>query len=497
LGKDNIEPGDVIISNVPDITGTHTSDAILFTPIFFQEKLFGYAATKSHWIDLGAKSTYPSDASNIFEEGLRIPPTKIYKKSVWQPEVWEIIKYNSRAPELVLGDMQAQIAGCRLAEKQVVDLLNKYGVATVNQIIQEMYDYSERVTRMAIQKMPEGTWTAEDFMDDNGIELNKHIKTKVIVTIKDGDMTIDLSGSDTEQPGPMNGLWVTTLSSTRSAVKAITSPRLPANEGFNRPIKVIAPKGSIYNAGPTAPSFLSASVSETILELINRALYKVVPERIPACSGGDVVGSGFFGANPKTGKYWGTITPAIIGMGADYQSDGDSYLMFHTAGASQNIPTEILESSFPFFVESTELIQNSGGAGKHRGGLGNRIRIRLTAPAAFYAFIEKGHSPHWGFDGGKDGLRNFALIESSKKGTFEVLKSSGVYLEKDDVATITAGGGGGYGSPADRSLEDIQGDIKDGYISIDEAKLQYKVVADPVTLIIDQEETKKLKNNQN
>ena len=143
----------------------------------------------------------------------------------------------------------------------------------------------------------------------------------------------------------MNGLWVTTLSAARSAVKALTNPRLPANEGFNRPVKVIAPRGCVYNANPGVPSFLCGNVAQTILELVNRSLYKVLPERIPSCSGGDVIGNGFFGIDSKTGNYWGTITPSIIGQGADFSSYGDSYVMFQAAGASQNIPTKILESS--------------------------------------------------------------------------------------------------------------------------------------------------------
>lgn len=494
LGKENIEPGDVIISNLPDITGTHTSDAILFTPIFFQGRIFGYAATKAHWIDLGAKSAYPSDAMSIYEEGLRIPPTKITRKNVWQSDIWEIIKCNSRAPDLVLGDMQAQIAGCSLAERQVVELLEKYGIETIQQIIREMYDYSERVTRLAIEKIPEGTWTVEDYIDSNGLDLDKPILTRVTVTVKGGEITIDLSGSGPEQPGPMNGLWVTTLSAARSAVKAITNPRLPANEGFNRPVKVIAPKGSIYNARTTAPSFLCASVAETIFELINRALYRVLPERIPACSGGDVIGEGFFGVDPRTGKYWGTITPCIIGHGADYSSDGDSYLMFHPAGASQNIPTEILESTFPIFVEEAELIQDSGGAGKHRGGLGSRLRVRLLAPATFYSFIEKGKSPHWGFDGGQDGLRNYALVQSREKGTFEVLKTSGIELNAGDEVIITAGGGGGYGSPRERTIEEVRRDVINGYISVESAKRDYGVVVDPETLEIDPANTRRLRH---
>jgi N-methylhydantoinase B len=494
IGPENIKSGDVIISNVPDITGSHTADAILFAPIFFDGKIFGYAATKAHWIDLGAKSAYPSDATSVYEEGLRIPPTRIYRNGIWQSAIWDIIRCNSRTPDLVLGDMQAQIAGCRLAQRQVVELLNKYGLDTVNAVIREMYDYSERVTRTAIEKIPDGTWTAEDYIDSNGLDLDKRIFIKATVTIKGSEITIDLSGSDPEQRGPLNGLWVTTLSAARSAVKAITNPRFPANEGFNRPIKVIAPPGSIYNASPGVPSFLCANVAETIFELINRALYKMLPERIPACSGGDVIGDGFFGVDPQTGKYWGTITPAIIGHGADAFSDGDSYLMFHTAAASQNIPSEILESTFPLFIEKTELIPDSGGAGKHRGGLASRLHMRLLAPATFYSFIEKGESPHWGFEGGRDGLRNFALVHSAEKGEFEVLKTSGIPLSAGDTVIVIAGGGGGYGNPFERTIEEVQNDVLNGYVSVECARQNYGAVMDPVTLQVDEQATHRLRD---
>jgi len=495
IGRETIESGDVIVSTIPDITGSHTSDAIMFSPIFFEDKLFGYGAAKAHWIDLGAKNTYPADANNVFEEGLRIPPTKLYRKGTLQSDIWDIIKWNSRAPDLVWGDMQAQLAGCRFAEKFVVELINKYGMETVNDVIQEMYDYSERITRLAIEEIPDGTWTAEDYIDNNGIDLDKPILTKATVIIEGSDMTIDLSGSDPEQPGPMNGLWVTTLSAARSAVKALTNPRLPANEGFHRPVKVIAPQGCIFNANPGVPSFLSGTVAQTILELVNRALCKVLPERIPACSGGDVIGDGFFGVDPKTGQFWGTITPSIIGQGADHVSDGDSYLMFHAAGASQNIPTEIIESTFPLFVEKVELVQDSGGAGKQRGGLGSALHIRLLKPAVFYSFIEKATTPHWGFDGGKPGLRNFALVRSKEKGEFEILKTSGLPLDKGDSVVVTAGGGGGYGDPLHRDVDKVREDVLNGYISIDCARVDYGVVIDPKKLDIDMRATQLLRDS--
>jgi N-methylhydantoinase B len=489
IPPEQMEPGDIILSNGPAITGNHTSDGVIFAPVFFEGKVVGYASSKSHWQDIGAKSSYPTNASNIFEEGKRIPPIKLYKRGELQEEIWNIIKWNSRAPEAVWGDIQAQIAGCHYAEKGMIELIKKYGLETINSCVLEMYDYSERITRLAIDRIPEGTWTAEDYLDSNGVDLDRPVKTMVTVTVKGSDITIDLTGSAPEQPSPMNGLWVSTLSSVRTTVKSLTTPELPLNEGFNRPIKVIAPPGCIYNAGPAAPCFLCGNIASTIATLINRALYKVLPDHIPACSGRDVIGNGFFGVDSGSGRYWTTLTPSIIGQGADHVSDGDSYLL----GSSQNIPTEILESTFPLFVEKVDLIRDSGGAGRFRGGVGSRLHLRALAPASFYSFIENSTTPHWGFNGGRPGLKNYASIQSKSQGEFDLIKTAGISLEKGDRVQVTAGGGGGYGNPLERDVERVRQDVIDGYVSIDSAIRDYGVFISAETFEVDLEATQVLR----
>ncbi len=497
IGKENILPGDVIISTVPEFTGNHTSDAVLFTPIFFENKLFGYATSKAHWQDVGAKNTYPTDATNIYEEGLRLPPVKLFKGGQLQPEILEIIQWNSRAPEQVWGDIQAQVAGCHFGEKQVIELLHKYGSATVAACVQEMYDHSERITRLAIEKISDGVWTAEDIMDSNGIDLDKPIKIKVTVTIKGSNITLDFTGSDPEQRAPMNGLWVTTLSAARMAVKALTNPELPANEGSNRPVTVIAPQGCVYNAGPNAPTFLCGNVASTILELVNKAMYQVLPARIPACSGGDVCGLGFFGVAPETGKHWATLSSAAIGNGADYASDGDNCTSHHSiagAGGGSGSSIELTEATYPLLIESYQLVPDSGGAGKYRGGLGSRMQIRLLSPATLFAFVEKANSPHWGIDGGKAGLRNYSIVQPENGKEFEVLKTSGTQLEAGCRVIAIAGGGGGYGKPWERDIEKVRMDVIDGYISVTSAREDYGVVIDPEKLEVDVIATQELRN---
>ncbi len=495
IGKENLIPGDVIVAAHPGFSGAHTSDAMIFSPIFYKKKLFGYAATKSHWLDLGAKSAFPTDSTSPFEEGLRIPPVKIYRKGELQQDIWEIIKANSRTPDMVWGDMQAQIAGCHTAERGVTELLDRYGEATVNGCIQEMYDYSERMIRQAIEKIPDGAYCAEDFIDDNGVDKGVPLPIKVAVTVKGSDMTIDLTGSAPEQRGPMNGLLITTLSGARVSVKALTVPELPGNEGFNRPIKVIAPEGSIFNTSPNAPSFLYAWVSEALMDLLNKALHEVIPE-VPAMCGGDVVCQGFTGVDSQTGKYWGTITPVVIGQGGDFASDGENFLNPLSAGACRNTPTEVLESAYPIIVDRTEFIPDSGGPGRHRGGLGQRTTFRLTDRAVYFSTIEKGKTPHYGLFGGKEGLRNYALIHSKRKGEFEVLKEPAIDLDPGDAVTVVAGGGGGYGDPLERDPEAVRRDVVEGYVSPEHARNDYGVAIDPKTFEIDTKATAVLRTKR-
>ena len=341
--------------------------------------------------------------------------------------------------------------------------------------------------------MPHGTWSAEDYLDSNGVELDKPVLTRVMITIKGSDVTVDFTGSAPEQSGPVNGLYIGTLSSARGAVRALTAPESPANEGSLRPIKIIVPEHSVYNAGPQSASFMYFQLNIQIVELLNKALYKVLPDKIPACSGGDCCGVGYYGKDPVTGKYWTHLTPVVVGQGASRFADGDAFVAPLDVSCAKNAPAEVLESSYPLSIEKVKLLTDSGGAGKQRGGLASALHVKLPVDATFFSFIEKGKSPHWGIDGGKDGLRNYALVHSKAKGDFEVLKTTGISLDAGDSVMAVAGGGGGYGNPVEREPEAVREDVIDGYVSIEGARNDYGVEIDPNTFDINIKATRRLR----
>jgi len=493
IGVENMEPGDVVVAASHIIHGCHPPDGLLFAPIFYKGKVFAYIGSKVHWRDMGAKSHFPTDSKSIYEEGLQLPPVKLYKGGVYQNNIMEIIRWNSRTPDLVWADMEAQTAGCRAGEKALNTLLDKYGVEMVTACIEEMYNYGEQLTREAISEFPDGTWSAEDYLDDNGVDLDTLVKVKVTVTVKGSDITVDFTGSAPEQKAPLNCPYISTQSIGRAAVKSLTTRELPANEGCYRPIKVVAPPGSMYNPGDKAMTFLYPVPSSAALEVINKALYSVLPQRVPARSGGDLAGGGFEGPDPRTGKHYVAIPLALIGQGADLNSDGENALQHHIIGAMRNIPIEVVESEFPLFIDEFALEQDTAGAGEHRGGVGTRVIVKVLHEAVFWSFLDRGKYPGWGIDGGKPGTFNYNIVHSQAKGDYKVLKTTAIDLDKDDRVSRHGAGGAGYGNPFKRNPVKVRWDVVNEYISVAKAKEDYGVVIDPETLDIDTDATIKLR----
>lgn len=494
IRKDDIEPNDIVASAMPEYTGSHPLDMMLFYPIFHDDRLFGFAASKAHLIDLGAKDFYPMDSTDAFQEGLRMPPVKLYERGKLNETVARIIKANSRAPESIWGDIHAQIASLRVGEAAIKRLLERYGFDTVRSCVQEIYDYSERMTRAAIADMPEGSWTVEDHMDDNGVERGIPVKIKLTISVdkKANELIVDFTGSAPQQKGPTNCPIIGTISYGRMIGKMVTTPEIPGNEGSFRPIKVIAPEGTIFNPTSGAPSMLYGWVGICAIEAALRLLAPLFPEKVPACSGGDLCGSMLYGVHPESGRFWNVVPLEGVGQGASALGDGESALIHISESCSRNLPIEMQEKN-PVLVEKYELRQDSGGPGKFRGGLGVQRDVRLLAPGYLISGIERGTAPHWGVLGGKPGGKNYLYLKSRIHGEKEILKFPTIELAEGDLISVRAGGGGGYGDPFERDPEKVLQDVINGYVSIESARNDYGVVVDPGTLSLDVEATRRLR----
>lgn len=495
IGKESINPGDIFISTMPNFTGSHPSDATMFYPLFYEDRLFGFAAGKAHLIDIGAMNFYPTNSTDAFQEGLRLPPVKLYKSGELDETIMRIIKENSRAPEVIWGDIHALIAAFRTADASVKALVGKYGSDTVTECVNELFERSEMVARAAIQGMPEGTWTVEDFMDDNGVDRGKPVEIKIKVTVdkRDNSLIFDYTGSAPEQRGPTNSTVICITAFSRLIGKVLTSPNTVANEGSFRPIKVIAPEGSIMNPSRTAPTMLYCWPGFSVVEALLKLLAPIMPDKIPACSGGDLCGFFRYGIHPQHGELWIEANTEGMGQGAHANGDGENALVHIAQACSRNLPVEIEETHDPELIEQYELIQDSGGCGKFRGGLGLRRDYRYLADGEIIGVIERGVAPHWGVLGGKAGRRNYIQYVTNKGEEKEILKCPPMPVYAGELISNRTGGGGGYGSPLERDPEVVLSDVINEYVSLDSARSDYGVVIDSAKGKVDREATSRLR----
>lgn len=479
FGIDNIHPGDVFISNDPhNAGGTHVNDINIVVPIFWDNELVLFANSKAHWIDIGGKDpgSWSPDAQNIFQEGIILPPIKLYERGNLNKMVLDIIMANVRVPDYSLGDLRAQLAACWIAEKHTHEVLEKYGSKTVNEAISEILNHGERLIRAEIKAIPDGVYQVEDYVDADGITDNK-IKIVTTITVQGSELIVDFSGSDPQTQGAGgNCAFAGTVSAVKLAIKCLTNPDLPGNEGCYRPIKVYAPKGTCVNPLPPAAVTVGlADVSIVIIESIFRALSSVLPERTIAGMYGSTSGLIISGRDPlKDGDSYIHVMPYSGGWGARASKDGISGLMTIGNGDCLNVPIEVIETKYPLRVERYALLEDSGGPGKYRGGLGLVIDYRLLYNDANISVgLSRYKVKPYGLFGGKEGVPSINKV-IYPDGTSECLfKVGGKEVPKGSLISHSCGGGGGYGSPEERDPKLIQQDILNGYVSKESAIREY------------------------
>lgn len=475
LGEANIQEGDVLLSTYPYYTGSHSQDAVVIRPIFIAGRIFGYAASKAHWMDIGAKDIYGTDTTDIWQEGLQIYAAKVHVAGAPNREILDIVRANSRVPDGVIGDLNAQVAACELGARRVMELVARYGADTVNAAYEAILDHGEQITRQAIREAPDGEWSATGAMDNNGIGADP-VPIKITVRIEGDELTIDTTGSAPQQVGPTNAPFTATVAFSRLALKRLTTPNFDANEGCFRPLTVIAEPGTIFNATPPAPVFQYGQHAAVMGELLMTALAKAMPEHVVARSGGSECAFLFSGVDATRGGYFAGAAIDGVGQGASSDGDGESALIVYFGGDGRNLPVEVLEDRFPILTLRYELRQDSGGPGRFRGGLGVIKEWQALTDLQCISVVEQTRFPPQGLFGGKSGLPNVMILNAGAENESRLGKQSDAVLPAGGRWHLLSGGGGGWNNPRDREPQAVLDDVIQGYVSEESATRDYGVV---------------------
>jgi N-methylhydantoinase B len=480
VGQDNIAPGDVVLMNYPYWNAAHSYDATLFSA-FFDEgatRPTAYLCVRAHWMDLGAKDPgYVLDSTSVFQEGLLFPGTKIFKRGIADHELLELIRFNSRLPDLVIGDVHAQVAALRTGERRLGDIYGRYGQETIDAAVEMILAHGEERTRRALLDLPQGRWTATDVLDDDGID-DRPVQMQVTVTIADGEFVVDFDGSAGATAGPVNMPFGATLAMCKVALKALTTPHEPSTGGHMRPLRVVAEPGTLFHAVTPAPTF-TLWTGIVALELIFKAVAQGMSERVAASTGGDVPGFMMVGIHPDTGDMFAVSNNEPVGWGGTPTHDGANGTMHLSASIVRNTPIEVLESKTTMLVERLEFRTDSGGAGKWRGGAGLQRLIRFLGDGEFLSVVKKTRTTPWGLSGGQDGETNgFVLYPGTERE--ERVSTNRAAVKAGDRVLVLSGGGGGHGDPTERDPDRVRADIREGYVSPEGAQKDYGVeIGDP------------------
>jgi len=489
FGKDQLKPGDIIIINDSyGGGGSHLSDVGLVLPIFYKGELVAFSANKAHWTEVGGKDpgSYSNDATEIFQEGLQFPCVKLFNEGQINQAIVDIIEANVRFPDLSLGDMWAQIAALKTGEKRVKELCEKHGKDVVLSSVEYLLDHGEQLARQELQKLPKGTFEAENYIDDDGFG-NGPFKVQVKVTITDEKFIADFRGSHPQVPGPVNCSYTALVSSVRAIFMAITNPSQDANDGVFRLLEVITDKGSVVSAERPAPVSIYWESMQAGADAIWKALAPHIPHRLSAghlLSVGSVVLSG---VHPDTKDPFLIVEPSVGGWGASEGQDGARGQFCIGDGETYNVPVEVAETRYGIMVEEYSLHTDGGGAGEYIGGSGAVRTYKALTDNQFVSVTFGRHKfAPWGFNGGNDGSPNKVYFE---KATGETDGPYGIYprypLNTGDSVRLVTATGGGYGDPFKRPAEKVANDVKNGYISLQQALKDYGVIVNAETFTVE------------
>jgi N-methylhydantoinase B len=500
-GLDKFRPGDLYMMNDPYAGGTHLLDVTCVVPVFDRDEVVGFSVTKMHWLDVGGKDPGSSsnDSLSIYHEGIRFRSVKLYDAGQLVKPVMDIIKYNVRVSESVLGDLRAQIAACRTGERRFNAILEKYGRETVLAAKEQFMNHADKMARLAVERIPDGVYKAEGFIDNDSLKLDgKHLPIRVSITVKGSEMIVDLTGSQQQNEGPINCGLAATVSAVRVGFKCVTTPWVPINEGSFRSLRVIVPENSMFNAKYPAPVCLFYVHLLTLIDTILKALAPALPGKIPAGHYCDIGVLSISGVDSRNGRDFIHLDSSSGGWGACQGIDGESCLIAIMDGDSKNYPAELVEHKFPLRLLQFCLYEDSGGPGRFRGGLGHLRDFQMLSDKSWcLTSIDRHDYKPWGIFGGEDGAANDAVFRPGTRGEISIRKVTNFLMNSTEILSIRSGGGGGFGYPWERDPEKVLADVIDGYVSPANARKSYKVaiVRKGGGFRLDKGTTRKLRKN--
>ncbi len=466
----DIEPGDIFITNDPYSGGvTHLNDVVLTMPVFAGDEIVAWTANIAHWNDVGGMvpGSMSTDATEIFQEGLILSGVKLFSRGQPIRSVFDILTANCRMPDFLIGDLWAGVASVRVGERRVLEIVNKYGKDVFLRAVEEYLDYGEQVTLAALRQLPKGTFSLVE-PQDNGPDY------KVTIEIRDDEFIIDLRDNPDQDKGPFNMSRDEATVACQIAFKGIVSPERLSNGGTFRPLKVLTRPGSVFDPIYPAAQGIYYEITIRVHDLIWRCLAPHMPERLPAGSFASVCGTLFGGVHPDTGRDYAVIEPELGGWGGSATSDGNSGQFSALHGETYNCPAEVAEARYGVTVDYLSFHDEDGGAGFHRGGKGVRIDYRIRSDNAWLTVAyTRDKNPPWPLKGGQPGSPNHVLIRRANGQVERHAVTSGLTLHKDDVIQVMTGTGAGWGDPMERPLELVYQDLKNGYITLEQANRYY------------------------
>jgi N-methylhydantoinase B len=485
---ERMREGDVFLLNDPYDGGTHLPDITLAVPVFAAaqpdagpRQAVALACTMCHHQDVGGRTpgSVPTDATELYQEGLIIPPTQLFRAGELDENLLGLLTRNVRLPDVFTGDLMAQVAAGRLGDSRLRELFATHGPATVQGYIEELLARAERLTRRQIEAIPDGEYRFEDYLDNDGVDLDRRVKIAVTVRVCGTAMTFDFTGTDSQVRGPFNSVPASTLSAVYYAVRAISDPSIPNNGGCFRAVDAVLPEGTVVNPRPPSPVSCRTATIKRIADTILGALVRALPERMPAANSGTLLVMAFGGRDPGTGRPFVASELAAGGMGARPGKDGIDAIETDVSNC-MNIPVESVEMAFPLRIPRAALWTDSGGPGQHRGGLGLEKVFEATATDVLISHRgERFASSPWGLWGGAPGRSARAFI-LRRDGTREELPSKKmIVLHPGDQLWEYIAGGAGSGDPLERDPEAVLADVLDGKVSREAAWEAYGVVLQP------------------